>query len=80
MAEAVGLTTKVPLRVSLPLQAPEAVQLTAFVEDQVKVLLPPVTIELALAVKVTVGAAAAMVTFTIVDWVAVPPAPVQDKV
>jgi hypothetical protein len=64
-----------PLVASLPLQAPEAVQAVAFVDDHDRVELAPLDTVLGLALKVTVGAAA--VTVTVVDWAALPPAPVQ---
>lgn len=66
-----------PLVVSLPDQAPEAVQEVALVADQVSVALPPSVTVLGLAVKLIVGAGAAGVTETVDDCVALPPAPVQ---
>jgi hypothetical protein len=67
----------VPLVGWLPVHAPEAVHVVAFVEDQLKVvLLPLVTLE-GLALKFTVGAGVAAVTDTVTDCVADPPAPVQ---
>jgi hypothetical protein len=44
-----------PLVGSLPLQAPEAMQEAAFVEDQARVALLPLAIVLGLAESVTVG-------------------------
>jgi len=58
-----------------PDQAPEAEHEVAFLDDQVKPALPPLVIVLGLAAKARVGAGA--VTDTVVDWVALPPAPVQ---
>ena len=64
-----------PLMALTPDQAPEAVQAVAFLDDQVKVALLPLVIVLGLAAKATVGAGG--VTDTVVDCVALPPAPVQ---
>jgi hypothetical protein len=49
----------------VPDHAPEAVQAVAFVDDHVRLELPPLAIVLGLAVRVTVGAAA--VTDTVTD-------------
>ncbi len=49
-------------------------QLVAFVDDQVSVLALPVATVVGFALMATVGAA---ITLTVVDWLAVPPAPVQ---
>ena len=62
----------------MPLQPPEAVQDVAFVEDQVNVEVPPLATVLGLAVRVTVGAG--VVTETVADCAALPPAPVQVSV
>jgi hypothetical protein len=67
-----------PLVGSLPLQPPEAVQEVAFVEDQVKVELVPLTTVLGLAASVTAGFG--WVTETVADCDALPPAPVQVSV
>jgi hypothetical protein len=67
-----------PLVAMLPLQAPEAVQAAALVDDQERVELPPLEIVLGLAPRLTVGAGA--VTVTVADCPALPPAPVQVKV
>lgn len=67
-----------PLTALLPDQAPEAVQAVAWVVDQVRVEALPLTRELGLAVSVTVGAG--VVTDTLADCVALPPAPVQVRV
>ncbi len=64
-----------PLLGSLPLQPPEAVQEVAFVVDQLKVELLPLTMELGLAARLTVGAGD--VTVTVADCAALPPAPVH---
>ena len=65
-------------RVALPPdQPPEAVQAVALVVDQLRVELLPLTMELGLAVKLTVGGGVAGVTETVTDWVALPPGPVQ---
>lgn len=66
-----------PLVAWLPDQPPEAVQEVAFVVDQLKVELLPLTMELGLAARLTVGAGAAEVTETVAAWVALPPAPVH---
>ena len=62
---------------SLPDQLPEAVHAVALVVDQVNIELLPLSTELGLAVRLTVGAGAAGVTETVADWVALPPGPVQ---
>ena len=49
----------------------------AFVVDQLKVELLPLTMELGLAARLTVGAGVGEVTETVAAWVALPPAPVQ---
>ena len=67
-----------PLVARVPDHAPEAVHEEALVVDQLNVELAPLSIVLGFAVKVTVGAAA--LTVTVVDWVALPPAPVQESV
>lgn len=64
-----------PPVVSLPDQPPEAAQEVALVEDQVKVELLPLATVVGLALRVTVGAG--VVTVTIADCAALPPAPVQ---
>ncbi len=66
-----------PLVGWLPDQPPEAVQEVAFVVDQLKVELPPLTTELGFAARLTVGAGAAEVTEIVVAWFALPPDPVQ---
>jgi len=66
----------VPLVGWLPVHAPEAVHVVALVEDQLKVVLPPLVTLEGLALKFTVGAGGA-VTDTVTDCVADPPAPVQ---
>jgi hypothetical protein len=67
-----------PLRPSLPAQAPEAVQEVALREVQLRVALPPLVIELGLAVRCTVGAGG--LTDTVADCAALPPPPVQVSV
>jgi hypothetical protein len=64
-----------PLTGWLPAQAPEAVQVDALVEDQVKVELAPLRIVLGLADSVTVGIG--WVTATVADCAVRPPGPVQ---
>ncbi len=56
----------VPLVGWLPDQPPDAVQEVAFVVDQLKVELLPLTTELGLAARLTVGAGAGEVTETVV--------------
>ncbi len=58
---------------SVPVQPPEATQLVALLDDQVKVDVDPLLTVVALAVRVTVGAGA--VTDTVTPWVATPPGP-----
>ncbi len=67
-----------PLVASLPDQPPEAIQEVAFVETQARVEVPPFVTVLGLEVKLTVGAA--VVTETIADCAALPPAPTQVSV
>jgi hypothetical protein len=68
-----------PLSALLPDHPPEAVQEVAFVDDQVKVELPPLTTVLGLALMLTVAVGLALAV-TVVDCAAVPPAPLQVKV
>lgn len=67
-----------PLTALVPDHAPEAVQAVALVADQVSVEALPLTSELGLAVRVTVGAG--VDTATLADCVALPPGPVHVKV
>jgi len=64
-----------PLMDLTPDQAPEAVQVVAFLDDHIRVDAAPLSIVLGLAAKATVGAGG--VTETVVACVALPPAPVQ---
>ena len=64
-----------PLVAKLPLQPPEAAQEVVFADDQVNVDAAPLLRVLGFAERVTAGAA--RVTETVVDCVALPPAPVQ---
>ena len=79
-----------PLAVSAPVdslpevalalvQAPEAVQEVAFVEDQVSVEEAPFAIDVGFAVSVTVGTGGSA-TMTVADALALPPGPVQVRV
>lgn len=68
----------VPLRPSVPDQAPEAEQLVAFATDQVKVELPPLATVVGLALREILGGA--VETVTVADCDAEPPAPVQASV
>lgn len=65
-----------PLRVLVPVQPPDAVQLAALVDNQLSVVEPPLATVVGVAVSVTDGAAGC-VTVTFTDCVADPPAPVQ---
>lgn len=67
-----------PLVATDPLQAPEAVQAVALVEDQIRVALSPLSTVLGLVVNVTVGVGE--VTDTVADCTALPPAPLQVSV
>ena len=75
----VGLTDCAPDVVLVPDQAPEAAQVVALVDDQVKVEEPPLVIEVGEAIKLAVGVALA-VTVTVALCVAEPPEPEQVKV
>jgi hypothetical protein len=70
----VGDTPCEPLVALAPLHPPLAAQALALVLDHVRVLDCPDAIVAGLAVKVIVGAGT---TVTVVDWLVVPPAPVQ---
>ena len=66
MPVAVGVTVWLPLVASVPLQLPEAVQLVAFVETQVRVAVLPTTIEVAETLSVAVGTGAVTSSVTVV--------------
>jgi len=68
-----------PLVGSLPDQPPEAVQLVAFVEDQLSVEAAPLLTVPGLALRLTVGLGGAE-TLTVTDWLALPPGPPQVSV
>jgi hypothetical protein len=70
----------VPLVALAPVQSPLAMHDVAFVVDQVRVLVPGETTVLGAALRLTVGAAGAGLTVTVVDWLALPPAPEQVRV
>jgi hypothetical protein len=59
----------------LPDHPPEAVQAVALVDVHERVVAAPLLTVLGLADKLTVGAG--VLTETVVDWVALPPGPVQ---
>jgi hypothetical protein len=61
-----------------PDQPPEALQVVALVDDQVRVALPPLVMALGPTLKVTVGAGDLMVT--VADCTALPPGPEQVSV
>jgi hypothetical protein len=65
-----------PLVASTPLQPPEAVHEDALLADQVSTVLLPLVTVLGLRASVTVGAG--VLTVTVADCVALPPAPVQE--
>jgi hypothetical protein len=67
-----------PLVDSPPLQPFEAVQDVAFVDDQLSIEVAPLVTVVGLALMVTAGAE--VVTETVADWAALPPAPVQVSV
>jgi hypothetical protein len=68
-----------PLVAFAPDHAPEAVQLSALVDDQLSVEAAPLAIVAGLAVIVTVGGRGA-VTVTVADCAALPPLPTQVSV
>ncbi len=67
-----------PLIGSLPLQPPEAVHVVALFDDQLSVDAAPLVTVLGAAVRVTDGAG--VVTETVADCAALPPAPLQVSV
>lgn len=67
-----------PLVATDPLQAPDAVQEVALVEDHARFELAPLETLMGLAVSETVGGVAD--TVTVADWAAEPPFPVQVRV
>jgi hypothetical protein len=68
----------VPAAFSDPLQPPEATQELALVDDQVNAEVAPLCTVVGFAVKVTAGAG--VVTDTVADCAALPPAPLQVSV
>ena len=66
-----------PVVASSPVQPPDAAQEVALVEFQVSVALPPLRMELGLALRLAVGTGA---TVTMVVALAEPPAPVHVRV
>lgn len=73
-AEPMELMVSEPVSPLVPLQPPDAVQVLALVEDQVRTVEPPEVMEVGLAemVAVAVGVAGGAVTAMVMDWVAVP--------
>ncbi len=69
-----------PLTGFAPDQAPEAAQEVALVADHVRVDVPPLVTALGPTLKFTAGGFDAPAAVTVVDWVAVPPGPVQVSV
>ena len=75
----VGLTLWLPVSARLPDQAPEAVQEVASLEDQLSTLLSPALMLVGSALRLTVGAVGVL-TVTVAEAVALPPAPLQVRV
>ena len=71
-----GVNDALPALASLPLHAPLAEQLVAFVDDHDKLILPPMVMLDKLLDSVTVGNAGA-VTVRVAELFVVPPGPVQ---
>ena len=67
-----------PLKALLPDQPPEATHEVALEDDQVSVALAPLATVVGFALSATVGAG--VVTVTVADCAALPPAPVQVSV
>jgi hypothetical protein len=67
-----------PAVASVPLQPPEALHAVAFVDDQVNVEVAPLFTVVGFAAKVTAGAG--VLTETVADCAALPPAPLQVRV
>ena len=67
-----------PLKALLPDQPPAATHEVALVEDQVNVEVAPLATVVGFALSATVGAG--VVTVTVADCAALPPAPVQVSV
>ena len=68
-----------PLVTFVPDHPPEAVQLVAFVEDQLSVEDPPLLMLVGFTLRLTVGVAGED-TLTVTDLVALPPGPLQVSV
>jgi len=71
--------TCVPDVAFVPAQPPDAVQLVALLADQLRVVVPPDSTEVGVAVKLIDGTGGG-VTWTCVTWAAVPPGPVHVSV
>jgi hypothetical protein len=76
----VGLTVLVPLVAKVPVHPPDAVQAVEFVDDQVKVELPPAVMLVELADNVAVGTALAATVTTALEGCELPPVPAQVNV
>jgi hypothetical protein len=74
-----GDTATEPLVARVPVQPPEALQAVAFLDDQLRVELPPELIVTGVAVNVTIGIPDAW-TVSTADDEADPPAPLQVRV
>jgi hypothetical protein len=72
----------VPVVAFAPDHAPEAVQVLAFVDDQLKVASSPALTEAGFALRETVGAGGGSPpsTSTVTERLVVPPGPVQDRI
>ena len=68
-----------PFGDSLPDQPPEAVQPLALLDDQLSIAAPPPLTVLGFALRFTVGVTGAE-TFTVTDWLTLPPDPLQVSV
>ena len=75
VAEVTGEVALEPVVPIDPLHPPDAVQEVALVEDQFNIDVVPFATVLGLALRLTAGAG--VVTVTVADWLALPPAPVQ---
>lgn len=75
---AAGVSVAVPLVACVPLHAPLAVQAVAFVDDHVRVELPPTVIVVGATAMVTVGAAG-VPTVTAAEAFPFPPLPLHDR-
>jgi hypothetical protein len=68
-----------PDKLLFPLQSPDAVQLSASVLLQLKVVEPPLVTVVGLAERETVGCTTGSSTLTLTESLPVPPVPLQDR-